>query len=59
MATTAEDSFNVFRPNLDPVEESGTGPTSENVVMASGHTDEEETKQEETSSATAAEESKR
>ena len=57
MATTAEDSFNVFRPNLEPVEESQpTATAQENVAMSATNTD-EETKQGDTSSAD--EESKR
>ena len=35
LASTAEDSFNVFRPNLDPVEE-GADEQVEDEEMASG-----------------------
>jgi len=62
MATTAEDSFNVFRPNLEPVDTTQpstavTNTNDENMSMsvASGA---EETKQD-TSSSAANEESKR
>ena len=51
MATTAEDSFNVFRPNLEPVDEKDE--VDDNAAMMSGA---EETKQDTSS---AAEESKR
>ena len=50
MATTAEDSFNVFRPNLEPLDTQATG--TENVSMSGT----EETKQD---SSSAAEEIKR
>jgi len=52
MATTAEDSFNVFRPNLEPPEQAQVGgqATDSNVEMS-----QEETKQD----SSAAEESKR
>ena len=58
MATTAEDSFNVFRPNLEPVDDknenlSATANGVDNVAMMSGT---EETKQDTFS---AAEECKR
>ena len=54
MATTAEDSFNVFRPNLEPVEEKAENAEGDdNAAMMSGA---EETKQDTSS---AAEESKR
>ena len=42
MATTAEDSFNVFKPNLEPaVEADGAGATSESNIEMS----QEETKE--------------
>ena len=59
MATTAEDSFNVFRPNLEPVDDdkneadAGARIGNDNVAMMSST---EETKQDTSS---AAEESKR
>ena len=52
MATTAEDSFNVFKPNLEPLDIL-PATDSVNVAMSAGT---EETKQE---SSSAAEESKR
>lgn len=56
MATTAEDSFNVFRPNLDPVETQPTAAQEDsNMVMSASGA--EESKQD--TSASLAEESKR
>ena len=49
MATTAEDSFNVFKPNLEPVDSQDSESGDDNIAMSA-----EESKQSETT-----EESKR